>query len=698
LEQQKSENTIERENATQNLQEMRRKEREAAQERQATFRARMEEEAAENRAKKAEEAARKAQEDAERLALEAQVTPVEGGAAPEINVVKNATSTSSAGSGNTQNQNEESEVPTFPTVDLTADTSPAVTPPGQSRDLETVEETQEEGESPPPAAEDTGMIPDTGASPEEPTEEDTEANQRKLEEEAAAEQAARDESANRRQESENRRQEEAELEEAAEKLRAERESAEREARAQAEAAEREEQEAREAAAEKARVEQEQAALAAAEQQAEKEQLEREQAEKAAQEQAVRAEQEKLERDLAEAAAAEEKQRQIEEDKKEAELKEAEAEEKKAGAEGEGAEGAATPETADGATPDAETTKEDSNPTSRNNDPTSKDSPIFDEPEWDGPPPYEKVSRALLDSHNKLRLNPEFFINLLEEDLKRFRDKVLTRPGKAQFHTYEGQPAWREALDELKKIKPGDLPEFKWDDNLCRAAIDHSNDIAKEGSMSHKGTDGSSMQDRVQRYCNPKAALAENLDFGHWDADLIVLSLFIDDGIKTRGHRKNMINPAHKVLGACVGPHSRHECSSTIVYAGRTVNLKAPAVPPTMESHPLKFSRNRLPREKPPSRRVTVDGSLGDGCEVEEEFDEAMPDWALSVDKKEKTDFKIVAGKETTTKTLTLTYTTKAGTEVKRHIVKITRHDPNGKVAKWGTSTTSGDPKYKFHWG
>ena len=73
---------------------------------------------------------------------------------------------------------------------------------------------------------------------------------------------------------------------------------------------------------------------------------------------------------------------------------------------------------------------------------------------------------------------------------------------------------------------------------------------------HDGSDGSSMRDRIQRYCEWKNKIGENLSYKNptgGGRDYVV-GLFIDDGVPSRGHRKNIFNPIFKYVGIAVADH------------------------------------------------------------------------------------------------------------------------------------------------
>ena len=66
----------------------------------------------------------------------------------------------------------------------------------------------------------------------------------------------------------------------------------------------------------------------------------------------------------------------------------------------------------------------------------------------------------------------------------------------QVMVLEGKPAYREAIEFLKKQKP--LEALELNECLSLAAEDHVKDMIKNNIFGHTGTDGSSLTDRVTR--------------------------------------------------------------------------------------------------------------------------------------------------------------------------------------------------------
>ena len=92
--------------------------------------------------------------------------------------------------------------------------------------------------------------------------------------------------------------------------------------------------------------------------------------------------------------------------------------------------------------------------------------------------FEDIARGLLAAHNRLRRNPEFYIQNLTEMRNSFcaTDPLkLYRPGKMPgLGTEEGQPAVDEAIAVLEKNLPTlkSLPSYEWSESLSHSAHRH----------------------------------------------------------------------------------------------------------------------------------------------------------------------------------------------------------------------------------
>ena len=181
-------------------------------------------------------------------------------------------------------------------------------------------------------------------------------------------------------------------------------------------------------------------------------------------------------------------------------------------------------------------------------------------------------KELCNEHNKLRKNPEIYIEPLKKVLNLIRrNKILHLQDERPFKTIEGKVAVLEAINYLSNI-PKTLVEklsnrlFIMSDYLNLASLDHAEDIGFSGSTSHIGSDNSHMNDRVEKYCFWSGGLAESIDFGTKHAQNIMLKLLICDGDKNRTQRKYIFDPGFIYFGAGFCQHTKYRRCSVISYA------------------------------------------------------------------------------------------------------------------------------------
>ena len=75
-----------------------------------------------------------------------------------------------------------------------------------------------------------------------------------------------------------------------------------------------------------------------------------------------------------------------------------------------------------------------------------------------------------------------------------------------------------------------------------------------------------MSSRIDRYCEKVMGCGENIDYGSESALEVVMSLFVDDGVKSRGHRNNLLNKEYKYCGYYSGKHSEYGCQTVQDFA------------------------------------------------------------------------------------------------------------------------------------
>lgn len=158
--------------------------------------------------------------------------------------------------------------------------------------------------------------------------------------------------------------------------------------------------------------------------------------------------------------------------------------------------------------------------------------------------------AVLHEINLARENPRLYAAFVQE----------SRP----FHTIEHGRAVDEAVHFLTKARP--LGPLKLSPGMCRAAADHCTEQAA-GQMGHSGNGHTSPGDRLNRYGSWLASYGENISYGRKTPRQVVVALIVDDGTRSRGHRKNIFNPKFTVAGVATGSHARFGTICTTDFAG-----------------------------------------------------------------------------------------------------------------------------------
>nr|WP_319265704.1 CAP domain-containing protein [uncultured Draconibacterium sp.] len=182
----------------------------------------------------------------------------------------------------------------------------------------------------------------------------------------------------------------------------------------------------------------------------------------------------------------------------------------------------------------------------------------------------ELEKEVVYEINLFRSNPSEYAEKYIAPLAQYYDKkILHYPGDKSIMTQEGVSALHECVRVLKKATPA--PVLFPDKLLTKAANDHQNDQAKTGQTGHIGRDRSNSKDRIERYGKWQARIAENIAYGNTSAQQIVIFLLIDDGVKSRGHRANLLQPDFKRIGVACGTHPRYSTMCVMDFAGGMEN-------------------------------------------------------------------------------------------------------------------------------
>jgi len=177
-------------------------------------------------------------------------------------------------------------------------------------------------------------------------------------------------------------------------------------------------------------------------------------------------------------------------------------------------------------------------------------------------PQEK---EILAEINLARTNPTQYLRYLEDFKPFYHGKEIKYADGSTLVTNEGVSALEEAIAFVRSLKP--LPPLELRKGMILGARDHVNDLTRTGQSGHRGSDGSITEDRLNRYGSWSDSVGEDIVYRSRKAREDVIALLIDDGVKSRGHRKNIFKSDFHVVGLALSPPSKAPAMCVITFAG-----------------------------------------------------------------------------------------------------------------------------------
>ena len=141
---------------------------------------------------------------------------------------------------------------------------------------------------------------------------------------------------------------------------------------------------------------------------------------------------------------------------------------------------------------------------------------------------------------------------------------------AEYATWlgDGPGARDEAVAFLMAQRP--LPPLRWDDRLGSAARDHADAQGGTGEVGHRGPQGDTFSQRLQRVGFYAGLTAEGISYGQMSAQDVVRQLIVDSGVPNRGHRRDIFGGNYQAAGVGCAEHARYGGMCVIEYAGAIV--------------------------------------------------------------------------------------------------------------------------------
>ena len=169
---------------------------------------------------------------------------------------------------------------------------------------------------------------------------------------------------------------------------------------------------------------------------------------------------------------------------------------------------------------------------------------------DGPSPADQ---AILDEINAARADPRAYAQALRGDLPHFHGALFEPPGGDPLMTNEGASAVQEAIADLERRAPA--PPLQPDSAIARAALRLVADEGPSGRVGHVGSDGATLEQRLEAAGVWAMSMEEDIAYGPDDAREVVRELIVDDGVPDRGHRTAIFDPHMTRAGLACGSHA-----------------------------------------------------------------------------------------------------------------------------------------------
>ena len=165
---------------------------------------------------------------------------------------------------------------------------------------------------------------------------------------------------------------------------------------------------------------------------------------------------------------------------------------------------------------------------------------------------DAFARRVLAEVNLARTQPDRYADFLAGCRSHYRDHFLALPGEPLTRTREGISALDEAVRALRHTRP--LSPLALSGGLGKAAAELAREQARTGALGHRSADGSSPFARMSRHGRWHSHAGEAIDYGGATAQRIVYNLIVDDGVRDRGHRLNLLAPDFRVAGVARASH------------------------------------------------------------------------------------------------------------------------------------------------
>ncbi len=163
---------------------------------------------------------------------------------------------------------------------------------------------------------------------------------------------------------------------------------------------------------------------------------------------------------------------------------------------------------------------------------------------------QDLQKTILAEINLLRKDPRAYAGFLEQMKSAMEGNIAVFSGGRRIVTKEGTAAVDEAIRVLKREKS--LPVIENSPGLAKAAALQLADLKENHTLGHLGKDGSDELGRMSKFGIPGKFTGENISLYTSEAREIIIAMLIDDGLKSRVHRINLLSKQFKLAGIAYG--------------------------------------------------------------------------------------------------------------------------------------------------
>ena len=177
-------------------------------------------------------------------------------------------------------------------------------------------------------------------------------------------------------------------------------------------------------------------------------------------------------------------------------------------------------------------------------------------------PSGNLTQQVVAELNRVRSNPQAYAAYLQTFRPCYQaDGTFRAPGRPAMRTREGVAALDEAIRELNRATA--QPLLTYSDLLVGSAHALVEEQSQNGQFGH----GSFPFQRMERCGVTLDFKGENVAYGARTAQSIVYNLVVDDGVRDRGHRRNVLMTEFHEAGVSYGSHPKYGVMCVIDFAG-----------------------------------------------------------------------------------------------------------------------------------